>query len=300
MNKSIILPAFFKGSISDINLFVEAINIVKKFNISTVEFFYDGKEKEHVKSILKENNLKSIYLGAITAKINKLNLSSVDEGLRKTSVNELKKCISDGYFFGADSVLINSGQRPKNADELPIAYNALKKSIKELLQYTEEIQKNYIMTITLEPGDINIDYRELIGGTDLAIKLVQDIQKEYLNFGLTLDLSHLKQLNEKPIESIEKAFNYCHHIHFANCVIKNKTSYLYGDKHPEFGIDDGEISYKDLINFYEKIINTYQDNELTIGIEIICREDDKKKFFKKTVSNLHWFFVKSSVKPGTQ
>lgn len=300
MNKSIILPAFFKGSISDINLFVEAINIVKKFNISTVEFFYDGKEKEHVKSILKENNLKSIYLGAITAKINKLNLSSVDEGLRKTSVNELKKCISDGYFFGADSVLINSGQRPKNADELPIAYNALKKSIKELLQYTEEIQKNYIMTITLEPGDINIDYRELIGGTDLAIKLVQDIQKEYLNFGLTLDLSHLKQLNEKPIESIEKAFNYCHHIHFANCIIKNKTSYLYGDKHPEFGIDDGEISYKDLINFYEKIINTYQDNELTIGIEIICREDDKKKFFKKTVSNLHWFFVKSSVKPGTQ
>jgi len=300
MNKSIILPAFFKGSISDINLFVEAINIVKKFNISTVEFFYDGKEKEHVKSILKENNLKSIYLGAITAKINKLNLSSVDEGLRKTSVNELKKCISDGYFFGADSVLINSGQRPKNADELPIAYNALKKSIKELLQYTEEIQKNYIMTITLEPGDINIDYRELIGGTDLAIKLVQDIQKEYLNFGLTLDLSHLKQLNEKPIESIEKAFNYCHHIHFANCIIKNKTSYLYGDKHPEFGIDDGEISYKDLINFYEKIINTYQDNELTIGIEIICREDDKKKFFKKTFSNLHWFFVKSSVKPGTQ
>ena len=148
------------------------------------------------------------------------------------------------------------------------------------------------MNIILEPGDINIDYCELIGGTDLAIKLVQDIQKEYLNFGLTLDLSHLKQLNEKPIESIEKAFNYCHHIHFANCLIKDKNSDLYGDKHPEFGIDNGEISYKDLINFYEKIINTYQDNELTIGMEIICREDDRKRFFKKTVNNLHWFFSK--------
>ena len=292
MNESIILPAFFKGSISDIDLFIEAINIVKKYNISTVEFFYDGKEKEQVKSTLQENNLKSIYLGAITAKVNKLNLSSIDEDLRKTSVNELKKCISDGYFYGADNVLINSGHRPINADELPIAYNALKKSIKELLQYAEEIQKNYIMNITLEPGDTNIDYYELIGGTDLAIKLVQDIQKEYLNFGLTLDLSHLKQLNENPIESIEKAFDYCHHIHFANCVIKDKTSDLYGDKHPEFGIDNGEISYKDLINFYEKIINTYQNNELTIGMEIICREDDKKKFFKKTANNLYWFFSK--------
>ena len=290
MNKSIILPAFFKGSTSNADLFIEAINIVKKYNISIVEFFYDSNEKERIKAILKENSLKTIYLGAIAAKTNKLNLSSLDENVRKASINELKKCISDAYFYGAGNILINSGPRPKNADELTIAYNALKKSIMELLQYIEEIKKDYIMNITLEPGDINIDYCELIGGTDLAIRLVQDIQKEYLNFGLTLDLSHLKQLNENPIESIEKAYNYCHHIHFANCVINDKTSNLYGDKHPEFGTNDGDISYKDLLNFYEKIINVYQGNELIIGLEIICRNEDKKRFFKKTVNNLYWFF----------
>ena len=186
--------------------------------------------------------------------------------------------------------MINTGPRPKNADELTIAYNALKKSIKELFQYIEEIQKDYLMNITLEPGDVNTDYCELVGGTDLAIRLVREIQKEYLNFGLTLDLSHLRQLNENPIKSIKKAFNYCHHIHFANCVINDKTSNLYGDKHPEFGIDDGEISYKDLLNLYKKIINIYQVNKLTIGLEIICREEDEKRFFEKIVNNLHWFF----------
>lgn len=281
MNKSIILPAFFKGSISNIDLFIEAINIVKKYNISIVEFFYDGNKKEYVKTTLQENNLKTIYLGAITAKTNKLNLSSLDENLRKASVSELKKCISDAYFYGAGNILINSGHRPKNADELTIAYNALKKSIKELFQYIEEIQKDYLMNITLEPGDINTDYCELIGGTNLAIRLVREMKKEYLNFGLTLDLSHLRQLNENTIKSIEKAFNYCNHIHFANCIINDKTSNLYGDKHPEFGIDDGEISYKDLLNLYKKIINIYQGNKLTIGLEIICREEDENFFLKK-------------------
>jgi len=54
-----------------------------------------------------------------------------------------------------------------------------------------------------------------------------------------MDTSHLRQLNETPLDSIKKAFPYCNHIHLVNCIVKDKTSNLYGDKHHEFGIEGG-------------------------------------------------------------
>jgi len=55
-----------------------------------------------------------------------------------------------------------------------------------------------------------------------------------------MDTNHLRQLNEKPLDSIKKAFPYCNHIHLVNYIVKDKTSNLYGDKRHEFGIEGGE------------------------------------------------------------
>ena len=52
-----------------------------------------------------------------------------------------------------------------------------------------------------------------------------------------MDTSHLRQLNEKPLVFIKKAFPYCNHIHLVNCIVKDITSNLYGDKHHEFVIE---------------------------------------------------------------
>jgi len=131
-----------------------------------------------------------------------------------------------------------------------IAYEYLKKSLEELLKYMDEKAKDYRLNLTLEPGDTSVDSFSLIGNTDLAIKLVREIREKYKNFGLTMDTSHLRQLNEEPLDSIKKAFPYCNHIHLANCIIKDKTLNLYGDKHPEFGIEGGEISVKEIKNIF--------------------------------------------------
>lgn len=290
MNKSIVLPAFFKETIKNINSFIEAINLIRKYSISIVEFYYEGNEKERIKEVLEKNNLKRIYLGGMAAKINKLNLSSLDEYLRKKSVEEQKQCIRDAYFYGARTVLINSGPRPAGKNKENIGYQVLKESIKELLQYTVKNAEDYLLDITLEPGDRDVDFYGLIGNTDLAIKLVQDIQNKYANFYLTLDTSHLRQLNEQPLNSIKKAFKYCHHIHLANCVLKDKKSNLYGDKHPEFGVPNSEFDNDEIKKLYNEMNEIYKNHRLFIGVEIINRKENESQFFRETAKKLNWFF----------
>ncbi|HZK12141.1 MAG TPA: TIM barrel protein, partial [Atribacterota bacterium] len=238
------------------------------------------------------HDIKSIYLGAMAAKQKNLNLSSPNKDLREESVQEMKKCIDDAYFYGSNSLLVNSGRRPDNGEN-NIAYKYLKKSLEELLKYIDVSTKDYKLYLNLEPGDTKVDSFSLIGNTDLAIKLVREIREEYKNFGLTMDTSHLRQLDEEPIDSIKKAFPYCNHIHLANCIVKDKTSDLYGDKHPEFGTEGGEISIEKINDILETIKEIYKNSELIVGLEIICRKESNKEevdYFENMMKNLSWFY----------
>ena len=253
LNKSIVLPAFFPNSMEDTQHFLNVIKIISNYGISFIEFYYKGNEKKIIRECLMKYNINSIYLGAMAIKQKGLNLSSHKEKLRIEAVREMKKCIDDAYFYGSYSILINSGRSSDNGKD-EIAYEYLKKSLEELLKYIDVSAKDYKLNLTLEPGDIEVDSFSLIGDTDLAIKLVREIRGKYNNFGLTMDTSHLRQLDEEPLNSIKKTFHYCNHIHLANCIVKDKTSKLYGDKHPPFGVKNGEFDLKDIKKIYKNIL----------------------------------------------
>ncbi len=290
--KSIVLPAFFPSSMENAQHFLKAIKTLKKYDICFIEFYYKGNDKKIIKEYLISHDIKNIYLGAMAAKQKNLNLSSPKKELREESVQEMKKCIDDAYFYNSYSILINSGRRPENEKD-QIAYEYLKKSLEELLKYRDGKAEDYKLNLTLEPGDTRVDSFSLIGNTDLAIKLVQEIREKYQNFGLTMDTSHLRQLDEEPLDSINKTFPYCNHIHLANCFVGDNTSKLYGDKHPEFGIEGGEISIEELRNILETIKEIYKKSEVTVGLEIIYRKEDHKEeidYFKNIMENLSSFY----------
>lgn len=277
--KSVILPAFFPDSMDYEKAFLNAITAIKKYDIEVVEFFYKGKEKEAIKEILSSHKIESIYLGAMSAKQNNLNLSSLNTEVRTESVQRIKECVDDAYFYNSQSILINSGRRPHNEVDNNKAYQYFKRSIIGLLDYIDRKSKDYHykLKLTLEPGDTDVDSFSLIGHTDLAIKLIQELREIYENVSLTMDTSHLIQLDEDPIESIEKALPYCNHIHLANCIIRDKLHELYGDKHPEFGIEGGEISINKAKHITGEIKKLYRKDNLILGLEVIYRAVKKDR-----------------------
>jgi len=150
--KSIVLPAFFPSSMENTQHFLNAIRALKKYDICSVEFYYKGNDRKTIKEYLISHDIKSIYLGAMAAKQKNLNLSSQNKELREESVQEMKKCIDDAYFYGTNSLLLNSGRCPDNGEN-KVAYGYLKKSLEELLKYMDEKAKDYRLNLTLEPGD---------------------------------------------------------------------------------------------------------------------------------------------------
>jgi len=290
--KSIVLPAFFPSSMERAPHFLEAIKTLKNYNIHFIEFYYKGNDRKTIQEYLTSYNIKIIYLGAMAAKQKNLNLSSLNQELREESVQEMKRCIDEAYFYGSQSILINSGRSPDNGEK-KVAYEYLKKSLEELLKYIEGEAQDYQLNLSLEPGDTKVDSFSLIGSTDLAITLVHEIREKYRNFSLTLDTSHLRQLDEEPIDSIKRASPYCNHIHLANCIIRDKSYKLYGDKHPEFGIEGGEISIEGLRNIWESIKGIYKGTELIVGLEIICRKKNNQEeidYFENIMKDLNWFY----------
>ncbi len=284
--KSIVLPAFFPISMDNAPNFLEVIKTLKNYNIHFIEFYYKGNNRKAIQEYLTSYNIKSIYLGAMAAKQKNLSLSSLNRELREESVQEMKRCIDEAYFYGSQSILINSGRSPDNGEK-KVAYEYLKKSLEELLKYIEGKAQDYRLNLSLEPGDTKVDSFSLIGSTDLAITLVQEIREKYRNFSLTLDTSHLRQLDEEPIDSIKRASPYCNHIHLANCIIRDKSHKLYGDKHPEFGIEGGEISMEDVNDLIREIKNFYGKNELILGLEVINNKrisrTEEMYFFNKEI-----------------
>lgn len=97
--------------------------------------------------------------------------------------------------------------------------------------------------------DYDIDKKSIIGPVDIAKRFAEEITKEYDNFGLMVDLSHIPMLHESCEQSILPVKDYIVHAHMGNTVIKDKCCVAYGDTHPRFGFTDGENDVDELVEY---------------------------------------------------
>lgn len=122
-------------------------------------------------------------------------------------------------------------------------------SLRELCEYAKRKGTSYTLVVTMDNYGIDVDKRFLIGPTRGAGKIAQRIREEFDNFGLTLDQSHLSQVRESPSVVLEKAREYVVHVHSANCVVQDRTHPAYGNQHPRFGIEAGEMDVREVSEF---------------------------------------------------
>lgn len=147
-------------------------------------------------------------------------------------------------------------------------------SIDKLCNYNLKKAKEYKkgpVDMILETFDHKLFAKNrLIGPTDISVELAQSVIEKYKNFGLLLDLSHLPILGENYIYSLLKAKEYIKHIHIGNCVLKNKKHAAYGDEHPRFCIEQGEVFTNELADFIKTLddIGYLSDPQNAISFEV--------------------------------
>ncbi len=207
---------------------------------------------------------------------NNLNLNSLDESLRRKSIDAVKADLEQAVRLGAPGLAVLSGPLESTGGDAPKrARQALVDSLVELCNFALEISPDpdQPLMVELETFDDAIDKRSLMGPSGAADALAAEISEAVPNFGLLLDLSHLPLLGESPEEAVSAAIGHLTHVHAGNCLMSDESSPLYGDKHPPFGWPGTENDTPELVRYLRALKNAgYFDKQLATRYPVFSFE----------------------------
>ena len=195
--------------------------------------------------------------------------------------------------MGAEGTAFLSGKYEEAGKEE--AFQALLKSTREICAYAKSKGN---MKIVHEVFDYDIDKASLIGPASLAKRYAEEIKKEYDNFGLMVDLSHIPLLHESIKESLLPIKEHLVHAHMGNCVMKDPSMPAYGDQHPRFGFPNSENDVQELTEYLQALkdmgfLNKEKPPILSFEVKPTAGEDpDVVLAGSKRVLNRAWTMVK--------
>lgn len=273
---SSVLTAFFPKSVEKLDVLLEGMALSAEMGFDTVEFFYDGPETEQIRDALSRYKLSSIFLASYGMKARGLDPGHPDLEERSRVLDFMEGWVDQARSCGCSQIMIVSGPDSRDSGERASRLERTRKTIGALCEYG--IREPSPVRISLEAFNDTGEPWFLLGPTSRSVEIAEALVSFCSNFSLTLDLSHLLQLREDPGESIEAAAAHCAHIHLANCIIADPAHPLFGDKHPAFGVEKGEVDEAILSDILSGIITNealvQQPYPLTLGLEVISRDPD--------------------------
>ncbi|MGE5586705.1 MAG: TIM barrel protein [Clostridia bacterium] len=215
------------------------------FNAVEVTWMKDPEVRRQARNLLKAAHMTVAYGAQPRALVTGLDINSLDDSMRAQAVALLKEGIDEAYELGAVGFAFLAGKYP-GKDKEEAACQALEDSIKQLCSHAKSKGS---MPVVLEIFDRDIEKRSLVGPNDVALRIAANVRKEYDNFGLMVDLSHLPLLRQTPEEALVPVKDYLVHVHIGNAVVADPSHPAYGDAHPRFGIEGGENDVGELTHF---------------------------------------------------
>jgi sugar phosphate isomerase/epimerase len=197
-----------------------------------------------------------------------LNLSALDEAERNKAIESIEKLIEDAGRHDVCLLALCSGPDPganKRAD-------AAAKLVDSLKKLCEKAGDNGV-SLLLETFDRNHDKKLLIGPMEEAVKVVEEVRKDYYNLGLMWDLSHGPLLGEKP-EILKKAGDLIEHIHIG-CGKKADKPGVLLDHHPGFYTKNSINTTDDVADLMEILMDI--DYCGLVGFEVKPQEPQSSK-----------------------
>lgn len=186
-----------------------------------------------------------------------LDIGSHDQEKREKAIEEIKAAVDQAAFLGAKMFGLASGPDPiageSAGSESRLRKEALartKESLMEICRYAESKG----LRVALEPFDDTLEKKRLIGASKLALEVSQEVAAACSNFGLMVDLSHIPQLGEDPVECVKTLGRHIIHVHVANAVLSDPKDPAYGDKHPRFGVKNSALGVGDIKRFLDALV----------------------------------------------
>lgn len=208
----------------------------------------DPSVRAEVKAILAATGIRAAFGGQPALLAGRLDLNAADPAMRARAVTALKGCIDQAAELGISRLATLSGWDPGDALR-PQAMDWLVDSLSQVCAHG----RAHGVGLTLETFDRTVDKKAIIGPAGEATALSTRMRREYPDFGLMYDLSHLPLLDEEIGSALTAVKDHLVHVHVGNCV-KVTARQGYGDQHPRFGFPGGENGVDELVAFLRGLL----------------------------------------------
>ena len=284
--KGIVASAVFPGIQSDIEQFMQVVEKVSASDLfDGFEFFFSGtpEEESRIGSALDQIGLYGVYLPGALMKRDGLDLGAEAMADRMDALEKCKAYVDSAYRMRTRKMLVLSGPCPAALD-LDAYLQRFAGTMGLLLDYAQSLAGDYSLEITLEFFNDKGEPYLVIGGGQTVVRLCEALDGKYDNFGITFDTSHVAQLREDLREDYRLMAPYVRHVHFANCVVADPSSSLYGDRHPVFNLEGGVYSDQDMVEFLGWLRGQAHFAQVDIlSYEIISRDGMSQEDYYRSI-----------------
>ena len=220
------------------------------FSAIEITHIADEDQRRTVRDMCKLANL-AIGFGAHPTILSQgLDLNSLDENTRSQAVTKMKELLDEACFMDAESFVVLSGKDP-GPENRPNAIQVFVQSLEELCAYSKEHNGPKVV---VEVFDCNVDKCCLLGPASLAREVAELVCKNYDNFGLLVDLSHIPLLRESPQQALEPVKEFLVAAHLGNAVMEEGLP-GYGDNHPIFGSAGSVNDVPEMVDFLRTLVD---------------------------------------------
>lgn len=253
----------------------------------------DEQVRKKAAEIIEVSHMDVAFGGQPMMLTTGMNINHLDETERKKALESLKNGIDQAYELNAKGFSFLAGQYEEETKEE--SFQALLKSTRELCEYAASKGD---MPVLCEVFDYDIDKKSLIGPVHMAKRYAETMCKEYENFGLMVDCSHIPMLHETNEESLLPIRNFIKHAHMGNTVIQSPQCLAYGDQHPRFGFPNSENDVEELAAYLQVLLNIgflNKENRPIVSFEVKPVGDEDSEFVianAKRTLNQAWTLVK--------
>ncbi len=242
-----VVPAFFpeirerKGPVLEIMRKASEDPFFQAMEFSGAE---DPAVRRELAKIVRSSGKTLVFSGGTYCYLGQNNLHDLDEEKREKAVRNVKKIVEEAGEYGCRVLYVMGYEAPAPQDRA----RAMEKFARSLAALAgQAFQKG--LTISVENFHILRENPFLIGPTLEFGRFLRDLRGTNPNLGLTFDTSHILQLGEDLPSTYRQVQEVIAHIHLSNCLIRDRSSPLFGDKHPPYGIPGGEIGVPELTSF---------------------------------------------------
>jgi sugar phosphate isomerase/epimerase len=219
------------------------------FEVIELTRIKDGDVRAKVRAIAEQSRVDLCFGAQPILLGGGLDLNHADAVERQKAVDAVNAGIDQAHELGCKGVAVLSGKASIDKDA---ALQRLVDSLKQLAGHA----KAKGMPLVLETFDqVPFGKNCLIGPNADAVAVSKEVRKEYPDFGIMLDLSHLPLQYETSAGAIKLAGDHLVHAHIGNCAMDDPKHPAYGDNHPRFGAPGTRNDVKELTEYLRALLH---------------------------------------------